>query len=230
MKIFKLWPCIQFSRNESRQRLQGAETVSDVVELLLRLEQTHNALCWYNLQQLWHQISLTSSSGGLNALRPGLCVNCKSQEKDGGKKRSTLGHFFPLSNVYVNGLALGAMEWGLQRSVSLATNISKSHQILTPSHTHAHTHKYIYIWTLSPPPPLQRPNKRLGKKMAALWPPALPPCIQPREVTEDSLSPPSSTLTLLLWRASQSFSINHFWGRVEATGKHRQMHWKECSS
>lgn len=146
------------------------------------------------------------------------------------KKRSELGHFFPLSNVYVNGLALGAMKWGLQRSVSLATNISKSHQILTPSHTctHMHTRTHTHMHTLAP-------STSPGTKLEAWEKDGRPlaPCpapLHPAQGGDGRKLVPPSTPTLLPWRASQSASINHFWGREEARVKHRQMHWKECSS
>lgn len=89
-------------------------------------------------------------------------------------KGSALGHFFPL-NVYVNSLALGGKKSrASEECVSLATNISKSHQTPTPTHARTNMQLTPLPTPLPSPPPLQRPSWRLGKKMAALWPPVLP--------------------------------------------------------
>lgn len=56
-------------------------------------------------------MTLTASPGGSNALRPAVSLDFGDEnEKRKKKRRSALGHFFPLSNVYVNGLALGGMK------------------------------------------------------------------------------------------------------------------------
>lgn len=171
-------------------------------------------------------MTVTTAPGGSKALRPVLCIVQDlgdGWERKKKKKRSSLGHFFPLRDVYVNGLALGAMKWRLQRSVSLATNISKSHQILTPFHTHTHT------YAQSAPLHLSRDQTRgLGKRWPPFGPPSCP--LHPAQEGDGRKPVPPSTPTLLPWRASRSTSINLFWGRVEAGVKHRQMHWKECSS
>lgn len=54
-------------------------------------------------------MTLTASPGGSNALRPAVSMDF-GDENEKKKRRSALGHFFPLSNVYVNGLALGGMK------------------------------------------------------------------------------------------------------------------------
>lgn len=124
-----------------------------------------------------------STSGGGEAHRPVVAtVNVLVKyEKTKVSVRSIF--FSTLSNVYVNGSALGAMKRGLGRSVSLATNISKSNQIFTPS-THTHTLGPLHV--------SREQTRSLGKR----WPPFAPslaPCIQLREVTEGSLCP-SATL------------------------------------
>lgn len=57
-------------------------------------------------------MTLTASPGGSNALRPAVSMDFgdENEKRKKKKRRSALGHFFPLSNVYVNGLALGGMK------------------------------------------------------------------------------------------------------------------------
>lgn len=75
--------------------------------------------------------------------------------------------------------------------------------LLVRTHARTHTHSHSDL----PPPPLQGPNKRLGKKMAALWPPLQPPgpappppLLQHRPGSRRKRGCPA----LLPWRTSQS--------------------------
>lgn len=126
------------------------------------------------------------------------------------------------------------MKWGLQSSVPMATNISKSHQIpsfslfLTRQLTHTRTQTHNQ--THSGPLHLPRDRTRgLGKRWPAFGSPPRP--LHPaRGCDGRKLVLPPGTPTLLPWRASQSARINHSRGRGEATVEHMQTHWKECSS
>lgn len=100
------------------------------------------------------------------------------------KKRVNARSFFSAQQCLCQRFSAGSNE---MRAPKECVSGNKHQQIPSNPDSLSYTH----TCTLSPPPPLQRPNQRLGKKMAGLWPPVLPPCIQLREVTEESLCPPA---------------------------------------
>lgn len=156
------------------------ETLSEVLLPFLRLTETHNGVTWEhrNLSSSVHcRCQELNDSNSISR-----CLKCSSTcnrlefRRQTREKRSALGHFFPLSNVYVNSLALGRNE---VRAPEECVSGNKHQQIPSSSYSLLCSCKLAYAHTrtfsLRPPLPLQGPNWRLGKKMAALWPTVLPP-------------------------------------------------------
>lgn len=172
--------CLSVFREMSQSYSSRVWRLSEVPLLFLRLTETHNDLTWERRNpssSIQYQCQDLNDSNSISrCLKPS--STCKRHEfrRQTREKRSTLGHFFPLSNVYVNSLALGRNEVRAPKecvSGNKHQQIPSSSDSLLCSCKLAYAHKRTF--SLRPPLPLQGPNWRLGKKMAALWPTVLPP-------------------------------------------------------
>lgn len=171
--------CLSVFREMSQSYSSRVWRLSEVPLLFLRLTETHNDLTWERRNpssSIQYQCQDLNDSNSISrCLKPS--STCKRHEfrRQTREKRSTLGHFFPLSNVYVNSLALGRNEVRAPKecvSGNKHQQIPSSSDSLLCSCKLAYAHKRTF--SLRPPLPLQGPNWRLGKKMAALWPTVFP--------------------------------------------------------